>query len=179
MIAEVERVQEDPLTNTHIVNRGEIAAGRTCIFQTHISSCVSVCLYDPQTGSGAITHISSSRVEDTTPSGRFIKNDGYYYADNAVEGAILVMKKRFRIDSPENLNAVITGGLNREGPVLETLDILEKYNFRICGMDIMRNMYRTVIFEPASGSVTILRRKPFADYLPYVQFRLDEKVKYL
>lgn len=173
MIAEVKRVKKKLLTNIHIVNRGEIDAGRTCIFQTHISSCVSVCLYDPQTGSGAITHISNSRISDTTPSGRYIKNNGYYYAEEAVDGAIYIMKKRFRIDSPENLNAVITGGLNREGPILETLDILEKYNFRICGMDIMRNIYRTVIFEPAAASVTILRRKPFSDYLPYVQFRLD------
>lgn len=155
-----------------IVKRGEIAVSDSLVLQTHISSCVSLCLYHAEKGIGGITHISNSRADDTTPSGRYVKKSGYHYADEALPEVLAIFKEKFNILSTKKLKVVVAGGLSREGPIVEVLSEMEKYDFEIIGMDILRNLYRSVILDPAQGLVTIRRKSPFSEEKPTKTFRL-------
>ncbi len=76
-----------------LVNRGEVTVSSSDILETHISTCVSVCLYHSEYKLGGITHISRSHEVDNTPSGKYIKTSGYYYADSAIPRLLYLFKK--------------------------------------------------------------------------------------
>jgi chemotaxis receptor (MCP) glutamine deamidase CheD len=145
------------------LKRGEISISISDIFYTHISTCVSVCLYHSGTGIGGMTHISRSRSDDTTPSGRYLMNNGYYYADTAIEG----LMKRFRKEHPHinerSIESFLLGGIDGEGPVAETLEVLKNYRFREIGADINNNLHRYIQFDTAAGTIAISRNKPFSE----------------
>ena len=155
-----------------IIKRGEIAVSELTILMTNISSCVSICMYNPEKKVGGITHISNSRNDDTTPSGRYIKKSGYHYTDEAIPGILSIFSEKYGITSPKKLHVIVAGGLTREGPIVEVLREIEKYHFTIAGMDIMRNLYRSVIFDPARGIITIKRKTPFSEIKPVRTFTL-------
>ncbi len=146
-----------------LVNRGEVRVSSAHILETRISSCVSVCLYHPDFKIGGITHISRSRNNDTTPSGKYVTTNGYYYADKAIPRLLYLLKQSHSAIRDQSLEMVVAGGVNNEGPILETLSELEKYEFKIVGRDVNKMLHRHVIFDVPSGIVTVNRKKPFAE----------------
>jgi chemotaxis receptor (MCP) glutamine deamidase CheD len=145
------------------IKRGEICVSCGDILYAHISTCVSLCLFDPGTGIGGMTHISRCRSDDTTPSGKYLVNHGYYYADTAVEGLL----KRFRKEHPhineKSIESLLIGGIDSEGPVAETIEVLKRYRFRERGADINNKLHRYIEFDTAAGIVVISRNKPYSE----------------
>lgn len=146
-----------------LVHRGEIEISGRDILETQISTCVSVCLYHPEFRLGGITHISKSREADITPRGNHSKTSGYYYADNAIPRLLYLLKLCYPAIRDKSLEMVVTGGLNKERPVSETLSELQKYEFKVVGRDINELVYRHVVFDTALGTVTVGRKKPFSE----------------
>ncbi len=153
------------------VNRGEVTVSSSDILETHISTCVSVCLYHSEYKLGGITHISRSHEVDNTPSGKYIKTSGYYYADSAIPRLLYLFKKRNPLIRAKSLEGIVVGGLNNEGPVLETLSELNNYEFRAIGYDVNKIVYRHVVFDTALGIVTVGRKQPFAEVKSTKRFK--------
>jgi len=147
--------------SVQLIKRGEIYISGSEILKTVISTCVSVCLYHPRHRVGGMTHISSSRVNDSTPSRRYIKSGGYYYADNAIEGLLQLFHEKLGILACRGFEAAIIGGMDNEGPVSEALDELRRYDFRVVGSDTNQNLHRQILFNTISGSIIIYRNRPF------------------
>ncbi len=141
-----------------LVKRGEIFISGIDVLKTIISTCVSICFYHSGSGLGGITHISRSRRDDATPSGRFVKFDGYYYADRAIPGIIEMMRMNVSGLREKSLQVVVVGGMNGEGPVAETLVELGKHDFKTIGKDINSNFQRYVTFTPSMRSVHVKRK---------------------
>ena len=100
-----------------LVSRGEVRVSNCDILRVNISSCVAVCLYHPEFKFGGITHISSSRMDDVTPSGRYIKETGFHYADRAIDELLRQLKVFNKFFRNKSLNMLITGGFKNEGPI--------------------------------------------------------------
>ncbi len=145
-----------------LVNRGEVKVSSRDILETRISTCVSICLYHPEFKIGGITHISRSREDDTTPSGRYIMANGYFYADSAIHRLLYLLKQQHPVIRDASLRMVVAGGMNNEGPVSETLSELRKYRFKVIGRDVNEMLHRHVIFDIPSGIVTLNRKVPFS-----------------
>ncbi len=143
-----------------LVLRGETKISNSDILQTDISTCVSVCFYHPIHKIGGITHISRSRKEDTTPSGKYLKTYKYYYADRAIQRVLYLLKKKHNSIREKNLEVVVIGGLKKEGPVSETLLELNNYNFKRIRYEINQNVFRQVRLYPVDGIITITRKVP-------------------
>ena len=159
------------LRNRILINRGEVKVSSKDILETQVSTCVSVCLYHPEFKLGGITHISRSRQVDHTPSGKHIKSKGYFYADNAIAHLLYLLKQRYPSIRNQSLAMVVAGGLDNEGPVLETLSELNNYEFELIGCDVNELVYRHVAFDTALGTVTVGRKVPFADVKNTVHFK--------
>lgn len=144
-----------------IVDRGKVEVSDSDILETHISSCVSICVYEPRYGIGGITHISRCRETDTTPSGKYVKKGGYYYADRAIPRLLELICERDHSIRERGLRLVIAGGVKQEGPIMETISELEKYEFIPAGKDINQSFHRQVKFDTATGVVSVWRRVPF------------------
>ena len=141
------------------------------ILETHISTCVSVCLYHPELRLGGITHISRSREQDKTPSGKYLKTNGYYYADNAIPRLVYLLKQRYPAIRDKSLAMIVGGGLNNERPFSETLSELKNYAFELIGCDVNELVYRRVVFDTALGIVTVGRKKPFSEVKSVRRFK--------
>jgi len=141
------------------------------MLEAQVSICVSVCLYHPEFKLGGIAHISRSREVDNTPSGKYIKTNGYHYADNAIARLLYLLKKRYPSILDKSLEAVVTGGLNNEEPVTETLSELKNYEFEVIGCDVNELVYRRVVFDTALGIVTVGRKKPFSEVKSVRRFK--------
>lgn len=161
------------MTKGTIVNRGGIEISDNKILKTHISSCVSICLYHPKYRIGGITHISSSRKDNTTPSGKYIKRNGYHYADQAIPKLLKLFLARDNSIRERNIRYVIAGGVNNEGPILETVSHLEKYDFILVGKDINQSCHRHVIFDTAHGIVRVKKKIPYTTEESIRQFCLS------
>jgi chemotaxis receptor (MCP) glutamine deamidase CheD len=148
---------------TIIVDRGKVKVSDRSILETHISSCVSICVYEPRYGIGGITHISRCRETDTTPSGKYIKKGGYYYADRAIPRLLELICRRDHSIRERCLRLVIVGGTKHEGPIMETTSELKKYEFILAGKDINQSFHRQVRFDTATGVVSVWRRAPFGE----------------
>ncbi len=146
-----------------LVNRGEVQVSNRDLLETQISTCVSVCLYHPELRLGGITHISGSREQDKTPSGKYLKTNGYYYADNAIPRLVYLLKQRYPAIRDKSLVMIVAGGLNNEGPVSETLSELKNYEFEVIGCDVNELVYRHVVFDTVLGIVTVGRKEPFSE----------------
>jgi chemotaxis receptor (MCP) glutamine deamidase CheD len=180
-----------------IVLRGKVKTSNLHIFHTKISTCVSVCLYHPLYAIGGITHISGSRKDDTSPSARYIKKrkDFYYYADEAIQRLLYLVKKRQSSIKNKALELVIVGGIDLRGPILETLSELglkvvngdrenvrpkirtlpeSRYGFKLVGYDIAQKFHRIVRFDTSSGIITVNRGIPFS-----IHKRIRPKIFYL
>lgn len=144
-----------------VVNRGEIAFSSARILLAHISSCVALCVYHPPSRTGGMTHIANSRQDDTTPSGRYLRKSGYFYADEAIPGILTLFRRECGVLDEGALKVVIAGGLAEEGPIVEALHLLARRSFDVIGFDVMENRYRTIVFDPGKGTVEIQRREPF------------------
>jgi len=109
-----------------IVLRGEVKTSNRHILQTNISTCVSVCLYHPLYAIGGITHISGSRKDDSTPSAKYVKTkkNFHYYADDAIQRLLYLLKKKQSSIRNRSLELVLIGGIDLRGPILETLSEL-------------------------------------------------------
>jgi chemotaxis receptor (MCP) glutamine deamidase CheD len=153
------------------VNRGEVKVSGRDILETQLSTCVSVCLYHPEFKSGGITHISRSREQDKTPSGKYLKTKGYYYADNAIPRLVYLLEQRYPAIRDKSLAIIVAGGLNNEGPVAETLSELKNYEFEIIGCDVNKLVYRHVVFDTAVGIVTVGRKEPFSEVKSTKRFK--------
>ena len=151
------------LLQRSLVNRGEVKISNRDILETQLSTCVCVCLYHPEFRLGGMTHISRSRAVDNTPSGKYLKTSGYYYADNAIPRLMYLLKQRYPAIRDKSIEVVVAGGLNNEGPVSETLAEMQKYEFKIIGRDINGLAYRHVVFDTALGLVTVGRKEPFSE----------------
>lgn len=145
-----------------LIDRGAIMVSSTDVLITRISTCVSVCLYHPSYRIGGMTHISASREVDTTPSGKFIKPNGFFYAAEAIAGLIGLLRERHPSIREKGLKMVVAGGLENEGPILETLSELENYRFPLAGRDVNGGLHREVAFDTAVGMVTVRRNAPFS-----------------
>jgi len=157
-----------------LLNRGEVEVSTSEVLTTHISTCVSVCLYHPRFGIGGMTHISRSREDDTTPSGKHIRQDGYFYADRAVPRLVYLLKKRFHAIRGTSLRMIVAGGERNEGPIKETLKLLKSYKFQLTGMDINREWHRHVDFNTSSGIVKIEKRNPLTHQMSTRWFSLTQ-----
>lgn len=157
-----------------IVKRGEIAISNRNILQTNISSCVSICFFHTICRVGGITHISASRTDDTTPSGKYLKEGGFFYAQEAIEGMLRLFRERYNAFSEKNFNIIVIGGLKNEGPIKETLSVLKKYKFNNPGNDIMRNFFRRVVFDTAMGKIEVFRKDPFSKQGPKKTYNIIE-----
>ncbi len=146
-----------------IVERGAVRISDSDILETKISTCVSICLYHPKYGTGGITHISRSRKTDTTPSGKYIKRNGYYYAARAIPRLLQLFCSGNNSIRERSLRFVLSGGVNNEGPILETMSELEKYDFMLIGEDINQGYHRHVMFDTAHGIVHVRRKVPFTN----------------
>ena len=156
-----------------IVARGEVEISDSKILETNISSCVSICLYHPNYRVGGITHISSSRKDDTTPSGKYIKKNGYHYADQAVLKLLRLFWGQSKSFIDRSLRIVVAGGVNNEGPILETISCLEKYDFVLVGKDVNRSYHRHVRFDTTYGIVRIKRKIPYTTEASIRKFYLS------
>ncbi len=145
------------------IKRGEICISSSDLLCASISSCVSVCLYHPGKGIGGMTHISRSRTDDTTPSGRFLVNHGFYYADTALEALLEGFREHHPYIIEKNIESFLIGGIDSEGPVSETLEVLKHYRFREIGADINKKLFRHIVFDTGSGTVSIRRNAPFSE----------------
>ncbi len=155
----------------NLINRGEVAVSSRDILETQIITCVSVCLYHPELRLGGITHISRSREVDNTPSGKYLKTNGYYYADNAISRLLYLLKKRYPAIRDKSLAMIVAGGLNNEGPVSETLSELKNYEFEVVGCDVNELAYRHVVFDTVLGIVTVGRKEPFSEVKSEKRFK--------
>ncbi len=156
-----------------IVDRGEVEISDGEILETHISTCVSICLYYPQYGIGGITHISGCRKTDTTPRGRYIKRNGYYYADRAIPRLLQLLSVRNKSIRERTLRFVVIGGVKNEGPIRETISYLKKYDFMLAGKDINQSYHRHVRFDTAHGIVSVKRMVPFTEKESLRRFHLS------
>ena len=104
-----------------------------------------------------------SREQDKTPSGKYLKTNGYYYADSAIPRLVYLLKQRYPAIRDKSLVMIVAGGLNNEGPVSETLSELKNYEFEVIGCDVNELVYRHVDFDTALGIVTVGRKEPFSD----------------
>lgn len=156
---------------SHLIDRGKVEVTSTDILETRISTCVSVCLFHPEFKLGGITHISGSRRDDTTPSGKYLKTTGYYYADNAIPRLLYMLKQSHPAIRNKSIEMVVAGGMNNEGPILETLSELAKFEFKIVGRDVNKMLHRHVIFDVPSGIVTVNRKEPFAEIKTAKRFK--------
>ena len=154
-----------------LINRGEVKVSSRDILQTQVSTCVSVCLYNPEFKLGGITHTSRSRQADNTPSGKYIKTNGYFYADNAIARLLYLFKKRDPSIRNKSLAMVVAGGLNNEGSVLETLSELKNYEFELIGCDVNKLVYRYVALDTALGIVIVNRKGPFSEVKSTKRFK--------
>ena len=59
------------------------------------------------------------------------------------------------------LEVVVAGGMNNEGPVLETRLELKKYKFKVVGFDVNKMLHRHVRFDTVLGIIKVDRNKPF------------------
>lgn len=156
-----------------IVDRGKVAISGSKILETYISTCVSICLYHPMYRIGGITHISGSRKVDTTPSGRYIKREEYHYSDRAIPRLLLLLLGRDKSFKEESLRFMVAGGVNNEGPVLETITQLEKYDFILVGRDINQGHHRHVRFDTTHGIVSVQRKVPYTSEQSLREFYLS------
>ena len=156
-----------------LIDRGKVEVTSTDILETRISTCVSVCLFHPEFKLGGITHISGSRRDDTTPSGKYVKTNGYYYADNAIPRLLYLLKQWHPGIRNKSLEMVVAGGMNNEGPIWETVSELEKLEFKLVGRDVDKMLHRHVIFDVPSGIVTVDRKEPFAEVRRTKRFRFS------
>lgn len=145
----------------HLINRGEIFLSSGDLLKTVISTCVSLCIYHPILRTGGMTHISSSRYEDSSPSKRYIKSGGFYYADTAIPGILDLFREKHGSLREKSLEAAVIGGMEDEGPIREVREELERYRFKIVGTDINQSLHRQVIFDTSRGVCIIYRNRPF------------------
>ncbi len=156
-----------------IVDRGDVEISDSKILETHISTCVSICLYHPKYKIGGITHISRSLKNDTTPSERYIKRDKYHYPDRAIPRLLHLLFWGDISFKESSLRFVVAGGVNNEGPILETISHLEKYEFILVGKDINQGYHRHVRFDTAHGIVSVKRKVPYTTEQSLRQFYLS------
>ncbi|MDH5378975.1 MAG: hypothetical protein OEX00_11685, partial [Gammaproteobacteria bacterium] len=67
-----------------LVQMGQVKIAQQGVLESQIGTCVSLCLFHRESGLGGMTHISRSRSNDQTPSGRLLRHEGYHYADAAI-----------------------------------------------------------------------------------------------
>ena len=153
------------------VKIGEVKISNKIILHATLGPCVSVCLYHRKYRIAGIAHISRSRQNDTTQSGRLLKTTGFYYADTAIKKLLQLFKNKHPSIRNASLELIVTGGLNNEGPILETIYELKKYKFRQIRRDINQCLYRYVILDPVHGILSITREK-----LYHSNYKTDHKV---
>jgi chemotaxis receptor (MCP) glutamine deamidase CheD len=162
------------------VKRGDVYVGGDDIFNSSLSTCVSVCLYHPQYLVGGMNHIFGSRTHHGSPSCKYIKREGYYYADNAIPRLLSMLKDFNPSIRDRSLHMAILGGFNNEGPITETLNELglkiaghddegsyllrtrhdSRYKFKLKGYCINNGLYRNVVFDIANRRILVNRRNP-------------------
>jgi chemotaxis receptor (MCP) glutamine deamidase CheD len=136
-------------------------------------------MYSSELKLGGMCHISNCRQTDTTPSKRLLRNEGYYYADTAVEELLRrfrIFNKRKKIDT-RKIRIILTGGYNNSMPMLESLQVLgikqlpdgklrteysSKYHFKLRGYDVGQLVHRSVVFDISKAQVTIKKDAPYA-----------------
>lgn len=129
---------------------------------TSVGSCVAVCMHDPLHKCGGLAHIMLPYSNDVSNEPLPSK-----YADTAIPALISGIRK---ISGKEpRLSAKIAGGANMFANLgTENLDIggknvravrtlLSKFKIRLIGEDVGGLQGRRVIFNVASGAVTINR----------------------
>lgn len=166
--------QKHPQPMITPVNMGEIHVSLTDILEANISTCVTVCLIHYETGIGGMTHIS--KAWSHTPDWEKRNNYDYRYARFAVPALVKEIKQHHPGLENRKLSLVISGGLNDDPPLVETLEELglkktssgdlrtthdSKYRFKLRGWDINHNLYRKVVMNPVFRNITIYRHDPF------------------
>lgn len=129
-------------------------------------------------------HIFGSREYHNSPSGQYIRDisEGYFYADNAIHKMTEELKKQNPDILNNKLQLVLTGGLDFNGTVKETLAELglklirptgenksayflrtehnSKYGFRLREYCVGGGFHRGVIFDLDAGEIRIKRYIP-------------------
>lgn len=144
-----------------VLLRGEIGIARSSCLYTSISTCVSICLYVPKYKIGGMTHVSSSKADDTTPSGRWLRQEGYFYADRAIEGLLALLEEECGPVKSKDVLAVVIGGQHNEGPVRESLAVIEMYPFTLVDIDVNQGLYRKVLYCVSDREIRIEKSAPF------------------
>jgi len=152
------------------VQMGEVKVSADGSLESQLGTCVSVCLYHGKLRLGGMTHISRARCTDTTPSGKYIKQGGFHYADLAIPRLIKLLQKHDECLDLRSLKLFVFGGLRNEGPVAETIAELglkmtpsgelrthygSKYGFKLAGYDINQELNRGVLFDVVNREVIV------------------------
>lgn len=141
----------------------KIAAPPDTLVTYALGSCVGICLLDPVTHIGGLSHIMLP--ESSAVSG---DKSVYKYADTAVPD--LVRKMEARGASRMRMKAKIAGGAQMfqvqnstansmwqigQRNVAAVKSILMKLNIPLIAQDVLLDYGRSVFFNPASGVMTV------------------------
>lgn len=128
-----------------------------------LGSCVGICLLDPVTKVGGLSHIMLP-TKTIAPNDRNI----FKFADTAIPD--LVHKMEARGATRSRLKAKIAGGAQMFGSssgdnnpmwqigqrnVTAVTDMLRVMNIPIIATDVLKNYGRTVSFDPSTGIMTV------------------------
>lgn len=128
-----------------------------------LGSCVGICLLDPLTHVGGLSHIMLP-TSSVSPTDKNVMK----FADTAVPE--LVRRMEARGANRSRIKAKIAGGAQMfdvshggdnstwqigQRNVAAVQDILRKLNISILAKDVLENYGRTVSFDPASGIMTV------------------------
>ncbi len=143
------------------IGRGAVVSAQDGILTAQIGTCACICFYHSGSAIGVLCHIDRCREDDLTPSMRFLKFGGFHYADLAVTQAVKMIRRHVPGAGEEQIQYVLCGGQDNEGPIRETQEVLAGHDFLRIGHDLNRHLHRTIRFDIARKEVTVTRNSPF------------------
>lgn len=148
--------------NFNLINIGIAEIGISTapdILRTILGSCVGICLYEPESKTGGISHIMLPTYKPN-----FIVKEKY--ADTAIP--LLISKFEERGLKREKIVAKVIGGATMfkfsesskmsqigKNNSEKVVEILNKYNIKIAAHDIGGNFGRTIDFYLDTGTIKI------------------------
>ena len=144
----------------------KLAAPPDTLITYALGSCVGICLLDPIMKVGGLSHIMLPSSA-SSPNDRNVMK----FADTAIPD--LVRKMEQRGAARARMKAKIAGGAQMFGPpgggsdntkelwqigernVKAVIAILQKMNIPLLAKDVLSNYGRTVLFDPATGIMTV------------------------
>lgn len=142
------------MQQTYNVKIGEvIVTSKGTVLQATLGSCVSVCLFDPQTGVGGMIHCASSLESETHASRNCLNSlrELFRALKSVSERSISCYKAKIVGGANEETSKFGAGADN----IKQCLQELKDKGIEVVGKDVGGSASRKIFFFPATGQLKV------------------------